>query len=323
MTRCTLYLIVRNRRFSRYAWAVLALNLLVILWGAVVRATGSGAGCGSHWPQCNGAIVPLDAGTETTIEFVHRATSGLAGVAVFVLVVWAWRAFAPRSQVRLAAVAAGVLIVVESLFGAALVVFEWTGDDASNARAAAIAVHLVNTLLLIGALTLTAWLSTTGERLSPGRDRSFSKLVLWGLVAMMVLGATGAVTALGDTLFPAESLADGLRQDLSPTANFMIRLRVVHPVLAIATGIYLAWLARHHRQRAPRPADVVVIIVAVQILAGFVNVALLAPVGLQLVHLLLADLLWIATVVFGARVLAATPALLDPDEPSTMSEMAA
>ncbi len=44
--------------FSRYAWGVLLWNVLVALWGAYVRATGSGAGCGSHWPTCNGEILP-------------------------------------------------------------------------------------------------------------------------------------------------------------------------------------------------------------------------------------------------------------------------
>ena len=59
----------RMRPFTRFAWAVLAANLAVVAWGAFVRATGSGAGCGQHWPPCNGAVVPRSPTAETAIEF--------------------------------------------------------------------------------------------------------------------------------------------------------------------------------------------------------------------------------------------------------------
>ncbi len=80
-------------RFARYAWSALAFHLGVILWGAFVRASGSGAGCGQHWPLCNGQVVPGTPLTATIIEFTHRLTSGIAVVSVLVLVVWAFRGF--------------------------------------------------------------------------------------------------------------------------------------------------------------------------------------------------------------------------------------
>jgi protoheme IX farnesyltransferase len=76
---------------SRYAWGVLVWNVLVALWGAYVRATGSGAGCGAHWPTCNGEIIPRAPQVETLIEFTHRATSGLAFLAVLALLILALR----------------------------------------------------------------------------------------------------------------------------------------------------------------------------------------------------------------------------------------
>ena len=82
--------------FAAYAWAVLGFNLLVILWGAFVRATGSGAGCGSHWPLCNGEVLPRAPALATLIEFSHRLTSGVALLLVIGLVVGAWRGF-PRA----------------------------------------------------------------------------------------------------------------------------------------------------------------------------------------------------------------------------------
>jgi heme A synthase len=296
-----------QRRFSTYAWGVTGYNVLVILWGAVVRATGSGAGCGSHWPTCNGAIIPRPEQIETLIEFSHRVTSGLAGVLVLLLVAWAYRAAVGRFTRRMAVLSL-VLVIVEGGIGAALVRFELVGDNASVARAVVIAVHLLNTFLLLGALTLTAWSSREDRAISlrgqPGR-------LVWALIialaATMLLSAAGAITALGDTLFPAESLVEGLRADFDPLANFLIRLRIIHPALAILTSLYLLRMAGPLAGTGPRAARVVrfmVGTVAVQLVAGFVNVALLAPVWMQVIHLLLADALWIVLVILTAEVLA-------------------
>ncbi|MBP1642498.1 MAG: cytochrome oxidase assembly, partial [Acidobacteria bacterium] len=145
-------------RLARLAWAVLALNLLVILWGALVRATGSGAGCGSHWPLCDGEVVPRAASVEKAIEFTHRATSGLALLAVAALLVAVRRALAPGHPARRAAAWSLAIILVEAALGAGLVKLGLVADDDSPARAVVMSVHLVNTLFLLAALALTAWL---------------------------------------------------------------------------------------------------------------------------------------------------------------------
>src|ERR1035437_1911752 len=124
-----------NRRFAAYAWAVLGFNVLVVLWGAYVRATGSGAGCGNHWPMCNGEVIPRAPRIATIIEFTHRVTSGIALVAIAGLVFWAFRAYPARHRVRLGAVFSGVFILTEALIGAGLVLFEHVAKNASNARA--------------------------------------------------------------------------------------------------------------------------------------------------------------------------------------------
>jgi heme A synthase len=93
----------------------------VILWGAFVRATGSGAGCGSHWPLCNGELVPRAPQVETVIEFIHRATSGLAFLLVLGLFVLAWRVYPKGDLVRRAAALSFLFIVTEALVGAGLV----------------------------------------------------------------------------------------------------------------------------------------------------------------------------------------------------------
>src|SRR5256714_12976957 len=151
---------VKPNRFAAFAWFVTALTLAVILWGAYVRASRSGDGCGAHWPLCNGTVVPDATHAKTLVEFAHRATSGLAFLFVVGLVAWAFRAFGRGHAARKAAVASGVFIVTESLIGAGLVLLRLVADNASVARALYLSVHLVNTFLLVAALALTAWCAT-------------------------------------------------------------------------------------------------------------------------------------------------------------------
>ncbi len=296
-------------RFARYAWATLGFNLLVILWGALVRATGSGAGCGRHWPLCNGEVLPRDPATPTLIELTHRLTSGVALLLVFGLFFWSRRAFPEGHRARRAATWSLVFIIVEALVGAGLVLFELVAGNDSLARAGYLAVHLLNTFLLVGALGLTAWWGGSAPATPlDWRGRSPGWL-LTGLLALLVVGMTGAVAALGDTLFPAGSLREGFRADFSPTAHLLIRLRALHPLFAVLTGLYLSvvvWVVGRERPDAleGRWARLVPGLVMTQLAVGLVNLLLLAPVTLQLLHLLVADLLWLALVLFGASALA-------------------
>jgi heme A synthase len=300
---------MKSKRFAYYAWGVLAYNVLVILWGALVRATGSGAGCGSHWPLCNGVVVPRSPQIETIIEFSHRLTSGLSLVLVAALVVWGFRVYGRGQRVRKSVVAAGVLIITEALIGAGLVLFGWVADDASVARAVSMALHLINTFLLMAALAFTAWWASGGL---PVRLRGQGWLAAaWGvgLAAVLFLGMSGAVTALGDTLFPAESLAAGVQQDFSPTAHFLVRMRVWHPFIAALAALYVVWLSGKLARHEPSPATqrlarLQVVLFLVQLGVGALNVILLAPVWIQIVHLALAVAVWTTLVLLGAAAFA-------------------
>lgn len=277
-------------RFSRYAWAVLAYNLLVILWGAFVRATGSGAGCGSHWPLCNGVAVPRAPEIATVIEFTHRLTSGFALIAVLVLAIWAWRAFAKGHRARRAALWSLGLILIEALLGAGIVLLEYVEANQSWGRAAYLCAHLTNTLLLAGALALTAWYASAppGQRLWPMTVR-----IKWAFAALLLSSITGAIAALGDTVFPATSLAEGIRSEFAADAPALLRLRLLHPVVAVAAAVYLCSVGFALRRAAASARWVLGLTVA-QTAAGAINVVLLAPVWMQLFHLFLAVLLWLA-----------------------------
>jgi cytochrome c oxidase assembly protein subunit 15 len=299
-------------RLARLAWIVVAINLAVIGWGAYVRASGSGAGCGQHWPLCNGVVVPREPALATIIELTHRVTSGVALLALVALVVAVWRNRPAGHPARRAAGWAMLFMLTEAGVGAGLVLFELVADNASMARALFMAVHLANTFLLLGAMTLTArWLQDGPSGFAvAGRG---GRAAVLGLLAggVLVVSVSGAVAALGDTLFPATSLGHALSQDLSPTSHVLLRLRVIHPVLAAIVAIALIVIA----PRMPvddaaadsvlAPGAHVALLAALQAGLGLLNVALLAPVWLQLVHLLVADLLWIAVVLLAASALAA------------------
>ena len=300
-----------QRGFVRFAWGVLAYNLAVIVWGAYVRATGSGAGCGQHWPLCNGQIVPRTEQIETLIEFTHRLTSGLAGIFVIALVVWALRAFPKGHLARRGAWLSLLMIIIEGLLGAGLVLFQLVAKDSSVARAVAMSIHLLNTLVLLGVLTLTAWWGQGGGALQLRGQGSVGVLLGLSIAAMMFLGVSGAITALGDTLFPAASLQHGLAQDLDPYASFLIRLRIYHPILAVITGIYLTFVGQRVARLRPskatkRAALLLTLLFVGQLIVGVLNVALLVPVPVQLVHLFMADVVWVALVLLTASACAQT-----------------
>jgi cytochrome c oxidase assembly protein subunit 15 len=300
------------QRLRSLAWVTLAYNVAVILWGAAVRATGSGAGCGRHWPLCNGEVVPRAPSVQTVIELTHRATSGLALLLVTALVVAAFRTLPTGHPARRGAVWSLVFILSEAAVGAGLVLLHLVGQDQSIGRAAFMAVHLMNTFLLLGALALTAHWCAGGDRFRLRGGGAVGKAVLAAACGLMLAGASGAVAALGDTLFPSSSWSAALAQDLSPTAHVLLRLRLLHPFIAVSVAAALLIACYRVIQRvdaaSTRRATWTAALVVLQLFAGLLNVALLAPVWMQIVHLFLADLVWISVVLLAATVLAASPA---------------
>ena len=289
----------------RFAWLVLVYNVAVVLWGAVVRATSSGAGCGDHWPLCNGVVVQTHPQLATLIEFAHRMMSGVTVIAILILLVWIFRKTVAGHLARITVVAATLLIFNEALLGALLVLLRLTADNHSPARAVYLTMHLANTLLLLGALALSADFLSAGEASNRHTVR-FTQLplTLTGLASILLVGMTGTLAALSDTLFPASSFASALALDFSSTANWLERLRLLHPVSAAVAGLFICWLLlRGIRRPADRRLTIgVLVLLALQCALGVADVVLLAPLWLQITHLLGADLLWIALVVLAARV---------------------
>jgi cytochrome c oxidase assembly protein subunit 15 len=291
----------RIRAFERFVWVVLAVAVLVIVWGAVVRATGSGAGCGQHWPLCNGEVIPLAPTIATIIEFGHRVSSGLILILSVALGVAALRTFPRAHPARRAAGLALIFVGVEAAIGAGIVMLQLVEHNASALRAGYVGLHLVNTMFLTGALTATAWSAQPRATDWPDeRRRRWSRWLTVGLVAVLVVAAAGAVVALGDTLFPQPTLAAGLAADLDPASHALIRLRVWHPVLAVVTSAYLIWVIfRSDALDEPamrRPARLALALITGQVALGAINLIALAPLTLQMAHLLVSNALWVVLV---------------------------
>jgi len=282
-------------RLTRLAWAVIGWNVVTILLGSVVRATHSGAGCGRSWPTCEGQLLPALEGA-TAIEFTHRVASGVALVLVGVLAWAVFRTKPPAHPARRSASWAAAAVVGEALIGAAIVVYEWVGSDDSVARVMAVPLHLVNTLLLLAALTLTTWFLMGGRRLRwQGPSRRW---VAVGAVALVLIFATGAITALADTLFPTSGGVS------AGAEHFLTRLRIFHPILAVF-AVAATTLATRNVVRAAWPlVKWLVVLTLCQLGLGLLNIALGTPLWLQILHLALADVIWIAYIWVAAQTLA-------------------
>ncbi|MGH9604878.1 MAG: COX15/CtaA family protein [Terracidiphilus sp.] len=296
-----------SRALRTFSWVVLAYFIAVILWGTVVRATGAGAGCGDHWPLCNGVVVQHSPTLDAMIEYTHRITSGISFFAVVGLLVWVFKATKRGHLARTAVAAAVAFTMVEAAIGALLVKLGLTAESHSPLRAPYLALHLTNTLLLLAALTLTAHMLSRRSGFMRGSVRLVAPIgALACIAAVLVVGVTGSLAALGDTLFPAHSLGVAMAQDFSSKSAWLIRWRWTHPTIAVLSSVVFLWLIA----RALAPSKhwnnkslglLLLVLLAVQYTLGAMNVLLLAPVWLQVTHLLGADLLWTVLIVLAAR----------------------
>lgn len=296
------------RRVVGFAWFTLGFLVFTIAGGALVRATHSGDGCGQSWPTCDGQVVPgAFEDSAQLIEFTHRGVSGVSLLLVAALLVVVLRAFPRPHPARTAAGVTAVLIVVEALIGAAIVLYGWVADDMSVARQISVPLHLVNTFALTAAMTLTVWLVSGGRMPRFDLDRR-TTYALAGLGTLMLLvAATGATTSLADTVFTETAVESGA--DLSDETALIVRLRIIHPIVAIGTGALLAWFVVRRVEEAERrgsiwPARIILGVVVMQMGLGFIHIALLTPVATALLHLTLAQVLWITFVLFALALLA-------------------
>ena len=285
-------------RFTKFAWGLLVYNLLTVAWGVYVRASKSGDGCGSHWPLCDGDSHPMMGGIARLIEKSHRLSTGLVGVLAIILIVWAFRKFEKRHLSRKAASVVMALTLAEGLIGAALVKFQLVTENESSSRALVMGFHVISTFFLMGAIAVTALASMGHNKLRLRGQGSVAWMLTVGALCMMLLGVSGAISALGHQLRPVDNV---LLEATRPTAFWMVKLQPFHPLISITVGLYLLLVAglMHHLRPSPlvqKAAKWMIVLYGAQLALGLINIYSKAPIGIQMLHLAIADLNWVSLV---------------------------
>lgn len=297
-------------KFAKYAWVVLAYNIVVILWGVFLRASKSGDGCGQHWLTCHGEVIPSAPEMKTVIEFSHRLTSGLAFIAVLILVIWAFRAFPKGNILRKTAVISFIFIITEALVGAGLVLTGNTAENLTAARPFWMIGHLTNTFILLAFLSLTAWFASGAKTFSFKVEPKILIFLAVAIIGIFFVGVTGSIAALSNMIFPSQSITEGIQQDFSSGSHILLRLRVFHPISSILVGVFLIFLSGWLRKQEKndlwtnRFSNALSLLILFQIAFGGVTLLTGAPIIMQLIHLLLADTVWIVFILLSAAFLA-------------------
>lgn len=300
--------------FAKYAWFTLGYNLLVIIWGVFLRASKSGDGCGQHWLTCHGEVIPSAPELKTVIEFSHRITSALAGLILIGLLVWAirrWRANRSEQNdlIRKMAIGSFIFILIEGLLGAGLVLTGNTAENLTATRPYWMAGHLITTLILLTFLTLTAWYASGGRRVRFDAEPKVLAALAAAIFGFLLVGMSGSVAALSNMIFPSESIAEGIAKDFSATSHILLRLRVSHPILSITVGVGFIFLAGWLRSKAKENArvlrwsNILSVLILLQFASGALTLFTLSPIVMQIIHLLLADFVWISFILLTASFL--------------------
>jgi heme a synthase len=293
-------------RFAKYAWFVLIYNLLVIVWGVFLRASKSGDGCGQHWLTCNGDLIPSAPELKTVIEFSHRIMSGLSVIFVLILFIWAFRKYKKHAFIRKTGFWSFIFILLEAAIGGLLVLTGSTAESITPGRPFYMAGHLIITFGLLLFLSLTAWFANTVVAFDFNKSRKLIWLLIIAVIGIFLVGMSGSTAALSSMLFPVNSLSEGFLQDFSSTSHILLRLRILHPIFSVSLSVFLFFTATWVKKLANKDfwtvrwANILQGLILLQLIIGGVTLITLAPIVMQLIHLLLADFVWISMVLLAA-----------------------
>ncbi len=277
-------------KVESYAKAGLLLSIASILAGAFVRATGSGDGCGATWPTCKGKIIPALSDTSELIEFSHRSVSGV--LLVVTLIIFAkTRKFQKDSLVRTVTNYLTFFVIFEALIGAVIVIFEWVGLNSSLPRIVAVPIHLVNTFGLLGSYAILYKILQDDLQ---NIKNMFNKNFLLISSLFLLSGATGSITALADVLFPSASFVEGFLADFDRTSEVLTRLRILHPIISSTLSIVLYIYATGIRKKYNVGVKPLQILILIAVFLGVINVLSNIVLPLSILHLAIADFLWIS-----------------------------
>ncbi len=295
-----------QKKFAKFAWFVLAYNIVVVIWGVFLRASKSGDGCGKYWLTCHNEVIPTAPQLKTIIEFAHRLMSGLDGFIVLGFVIWAFLIYGKGEQIRKFALVSLVFVITEGLIGGVLVLTGNTAEANTPIRPFLAISHLLNTFVLIASLALTAWLASGGGEISIRKRGKYVWILALGIVGFIFISSSGSLAALSAMLYETKTLTEGLQQDFAGSSPLLLRLRISHPILSVLVGISIAFMAGWLKTKVAeniwveRFSNALTILILIQICFGALTLLMLAPILMQLGHLLLADLMWISFVLMWA-----------------------
>ena len=277
-------------KVKSYVKLGLFLSIVSILAGAFVRATGSGDGCGATWPTCKGRIIPALSDTSELIEFSHRSVSGVLLI-VTVIIFLKSRKFQKDSLVRTVTNYLTFFVIFEALIGAVIVIFEWVGLNSSLPRIIAVPIHLVNTFGLLGCYAiLYKILDKNIEEI----NSMFNKNFIFISSLFLLSGATGSIAALADVLFPSASFIEGFLADFDRTSEVLTRLRILHPIVSSTLSLVLYFYSIRINKKYNIRVKPLQTLIFVAVLLGFLNVLSNIILPLSILHLAIADFLWIS-----------------------------
>ena len=311
---------------AKYAWFVLFFNILVVLWGVFLRASKSGDGCGMHWLTCHGEVLPTAPQFKTVIEFTHRLMSAADGLIMLIMLAWAFLAWrkgsgANAKSTLIMAAVSFFFVLTEGAVGAGLVLTGNTAETLTAARPFWMAAHLINTFTLLAFLVLTARSASGQPKLTFKVETKYLGGLAAGVIAILIVGVSGSIAALSSMIFPSGTISEGIAKDFSETSHILLRLRLLHPITAILTSVFViflsGWLAKERSgdKKVARWSNIMSILILAQIAFGSATLLMLAPIVMQLGHLLLADLIWMSFVMFAASFLSSDVAAAQSETP--------
>ena len=277
-------------KLNSYAKLGLFLSIVSILAGAFVRATGSGDGCGATWPTCKGRIIPALTDTSELIEFSHRSVSGFLLIVTLII-------FSKTRKLHKASLVKSVtnyltfFVIFEAIIGAVIVLFEWVGLNSSLPRIIAVPIHLVNTFGLLGSYAiLYKILEDDIQEIKSIFNKNFILISFLFLLS----GATGSITALADVLFPSASFIEGFLADFDKTSEVLTRLRILHPIISTILSIVLYLHSTRINKKYGVNVRLLKTFVIIAVSLGVLNVLSNIVLPLSILHLAIADFLWIS-----------------------------
>jgi cytochrome c oxidase assembly protein subunit 15 len=284
-------------------------TLLVILWGAWVRISHSGDGCGDSWPLCNDQLIPQTNSAKTWTEFSHRFMSGLYGI--WVLGIWLWVKFKvdPQSSLQKTKNLLLFFTFTEAALGAKLVLSGLVGLEDSIHRSFFMSLHMINSLALMAATYLCSLICKIEiqdkelykTHLSHFLSQTHRKKFILAGVFLVFVFASGAIASLSTTIFPSSSLWEGLLMDFKANSHYLVKLRGSHPLTGLIAGLtsvalaYSLLMSGLHDQLRQQTSRFFVFSI-LQTALGILALLMLSPLPLKILHLTVGHLYFLSIV---------------------------